>query len=64
MDGINALKILKKMHHLKPCKIIALSADALTDQIDRALSAGFDQYLTKPVDITQLIELIKNISKA
>jgi len=64
MDGINALKILKKMHHLKPCKIIALSADALTDQIDRALSAGFDQYLTKPVDITQLIELIKNISQA
>ncbi len=62
MGGISALKILKKMPHLKPCKIIALSADVLPDQIDRALAAGFDQYLTKPVSIPQLIELIKNIS--
>ncbi len=36
-----------------PC--IALSADAMREQIELALAAGFDDYWTKPIDIPRLI---------
>jgi len=61
MTGVDAMRILKTYSHLQKTKMIALSADALPEQIETAMAAGFDKYLTKPVDITQIIELVKTI---
>ena len=41
--------------------IIALSANAMPSQIELALNSGFDDYLTKPVDIEHVIRVIKSI---
>ena len=38
--------------------IIAVSADATSQQIDEALQAGAVRYLTKPVDVTELLAVI------
>jgi len=35
---------------------VALSADAMREQIEAARAAGFDDYCTKPIDIEQLTE--------
>ncbi len=39
-------------------KLVALSADALPAQIDAAMRLGFEAYLTKPVDLAQLLRVL------
>lgn len=39
-------------------RLVALSADALPAQIDAALRLGFEAYLTKPVDVAQLLRVL------
>ena len=39
-----------------PC--LAVSADAMPADIARAVRSGFDGYLTKPLDLTMLLEEI------
>jgi two-component system sensor histidine kinase/response regulator len=46
MDGFEATEIIKKSHPLIP--IIALTADAMPETYDKALTAGMSDYLTKP----------------
>ncbi len=59
MSGIEATDFIKGNAALRDISIVALSADALPQQIGQAMEHGFDQYLTKPVNIHQLAELLK-----
>lgn len=59
MDGLTALNILRSNKKLDRSRIVALSADALPEQIETALEAGFDFYLTKPINLAQITELIE-----
>ena len=36
--------------------LLALSANAMPSEVRRAMQAGFDAYLTKPIDVVQLLE--------
>jgi CheY-like chemotaxis protein len=40
-------------------KVVALSANAMTEDIEKGLAAGFDRYLTKPVDFSELEKTIE-----
>lgn len=51
MDGFEVLKHLKNYPHTKNIPIIALSANAMQKDVDRAIKAGFDRYITKPINI-------------
>lgn len=63
MDGIGALNNMKANPKLKDTYFIALSADALPYQIEKALSAGFDRYLTKPIELAEIIDLFDEFSE-
>jgi signal transduction histidine kinase/CheY-like chemotaxis protein/HPt (histidine-containing phosphotransfer) domain-containing protein/ferredoxin len=52
MDGIEATKIIRGMGYTRP--IVALTANAVRGQADIFLGSGFDDYITKPIDIRQL----------
>jgi len=52
MDGIEATKQLRKMGYTKP--IVALTANALTGQAEMFLNNGFNDFISKPIDIHQL----------
>jgi two-component system cell cycle response regulator DivK len=56
MDGWQTLRRLKSNPRMEHTPIIALSAHAIVGDEQRALNAGFDGYLTKPVNIPTLIE--------
>ncbi|MDA1309404.1 MAG: response regulator [Proteobacteria bacterium] len=59
MDGISALKELRAMEETKTIPVVAVSAAAMPQDIERAIEAGFEQYITKPINLRQAIEIIK-----
>ncbi len=44
--------------------IVVLTADTTPDTRDRALSAGADDFLTKPFDVTEVVLRVKNLLRA
>ena len=60
MNGFDVLKELRKNDDTKDIPVIAVSANAMSEDIDKALEAGFDDYVTKPIDIARFQELISN----
>ncbi len=63
MDGIMALKKLKQDEITAHIPVIAVTANAMPSQVKQGISAGFENYLTKPFDIPELITTIQNILK-
>jgi len=63
INGLDALKILKKDKKTAHIPIIALSANAVPHDIERGLKAGFYRYLTKPIRVNELMEAIDEALK-
>jgi signal transduction histidine kinase/CheY-like chemotaxis protein/HPt (histidine-containing phosphotransfer) domain-containing protein len=59
MDGIEATKQLRKTGYTRP--IVALTANALTGQAEMFLNNGFDDFISKPIDIHQLNRTINRL---
>jgi signal transduction histidine kinase len=57
MDGNEATQSLRKKGYRRP--IIALTANALKSERDRALNSGFDDYITKPIEKKALYESLR-----
>jgi len=58
MDGIEVIKILRKMKIKKLPPIIMMTANAVTGIKEKYLKEGFDDYLAKPVDTKELNKLM------
>ena len=58
MDGIEVLHILKKLNGYNIPPIVALTANAITGMREMYLNEGFDEYLPKPISISDLDKLI------
>ncbi len=56
MDGLQAFKALRELGYEKP--IIALTANAMTNEVEDYFSLGFDGYIQKPIDRKMLISTI------
>jgi len=52
MDGIEATKQLRNLGYIKP--IVALTANAIAGQAELFLQNGFDDFISKPINIRQL----------
>jgi len=59
MDGIEATEEIRKFGPIKP-QIFALTASAFSDDRDRCLAAGMNGFLTKPINMKQVIEAFKS----
>jgi CheY-like chemotaxis protein len=58
IDGFEATRRLKADRSTQQIPIIVLSAHAMTNDRDKALEAGADEFDTKPVRFQQLVEKI------
>jgi two-component system cell cycle response regulator DivK len=58
IDGHEAIRRVRREEQTTPVAIIALTAHALTEDRDKCLAAGADDYDTKPVELTRLLEKI------
>ncbi len=61
IDGLSATRKIRQMPKLANVPIIAVSAHDSADFHTQALEAGCDGYITKPIDFTQLEELITRL---
>ncbi|WP_111640689.1 hybrid sensor histidine kinase/response regulator [Marinimicrobium alkaliphilum] len=61
MDGYEALSVLKRDSATQNIPVIGLSANAMPYDIERGKKAGFYNYLTKPVEINELISTLNEV---
>jgi len=61
LDGYGVLRELRADPRLSGLPVVALTAFAMQGDRERALDAGFDGYITKPVEIAALRQEIKRI---
>lgn len=60
MTGVETLKKLKKIEGFKT-PVVALTANAILGMKDKYIEAGFDDYLSKPINKSILIEVLNKI---
>ncbi len=58
MNGIDTTRQIRQIPEYQHIPIVALSADAFTEQQKDALQAGADDYLTKPIDFEKLLRVL------
>jgi len=63
MDGWTATGMIKQDPQVSFIPLIALTAHALPGDRQRAMDAGCDEYVTKPMDLLDLVETIDHWSK-
>lgn len=63
MSGYDLIQHIRTLPHGGTTPAIALTAYARDEDRDRALEAGFNDYLTKPVDPLELIDRVQRYCK-
>jgi two-component system, cell cycle response regulator DivK len=64
LDGWEATRRLKAVPETRSIPVIALTAHAMSDDKQKALQAGCDDYDTKPVELPRLLEKIARLVQA
>ena len=59
IDGVEALGRLRADERTACIPVLALTAQAMEGDRERFLAAGFDGYLSKPVNIDELVATVK-----
>ncbi len=60
MDGVEAIKIIKSKPDYKNVPVIAVTAYAMKGDRERFIKAGFDDFVSKPIDV---LDFMKRIEK-
>jgi two-component system cell cycle response regulator DivK len=56
MDGYQAISKMKENAQMKQIPIIAVTAQAMVGDKERCLAAGADGYISKPVNVDELVQ--------
>ena len=59
MDGYEAIAEIRKDEKLKNLPVIAVTAKAMKDDKQKCIDAGADDYISKPLDLDLLIQMVK-----
>ena len=66
MDGVAATREIRRLeaeNSVTPIPIIALTANAMTHQVEEYLAAGMDAHLAKPLQVDALIDILSQHAK-
>ena len=58
LSGIEAMKLLREDPLTVHIPVVALSANAMQSDIEKGLQAGFFWYLTKPIKVTEFMDVL------
>jgi len=63
IDGVEALARLRADGRTAPLPVLALTAQAMEGDRERFLAAGFDGYVSKPVNIAEFVAAVRHYCK-
>jgi CheY-like chemotaxis protein len=61
IDGVETLARLRRDERTASVRVLALTAQAMDGDRARFLDAGFDGYLSKPVDVAELLRTVEEL---
>jgi len=61
MDGYAVLKCLRESERTRDIPVIAISANTMPKDLAHGKAAGFVEYLTKPLDVDKLLQVVDNV---
>ena len=61
IDGYEALRVLKADPVLRAIPVVAVTAYAMVGDRDQVIAAGFDGYISKPIDVPEFIGTVKSL---
>ncbi|GAB3269276.1 hypothetical protein GCM10027347_39280 [Larkinella harenae] len=61
MDGYEAIPRIKNIEKRVKTPIIAVTAQAMVGDREKCLQAGATDYISKPVDVDRLLQLLANV---
>ena len=64
MDGTEALHRLRSSSRTRHVPVVAVTALAMRDDRERAMNAGFDGYLSKPISVSSLPAQVRGFLQA
>ena len=64
LDGVAALALLRADDRTASIPVLAVTAQAMQGDRERFLAAGFDGYLSKPLDIRELVDAVRQHCEA
>jgi CheY-like chemotaxis protein len=59
MDGYEAIRAVRKMRQFNRLPIIALTAKAMREDREKSIAAGASDYIAKPIEVDQLLSLMR-----
>jgi CheY-like chemotaxis protein len=59
MDGYETTQAIRQMPAFKQLPIVALTAKAMKGDREKSIASGASDYITKPVDVDQLLSLMR-----
>jgi CheY-like chemotaxis protein len=61
MDGYDVMQCLQENPATRDIPVVAVSANAMPSDLARGQAAGFQDYLTKPLDLERLLQVVDGI---
>lgn len=59
MDGYEAIPLIRQLDARKHIPIASVTAQAMTGDREKCLASGADMYISKPIDLDQLLGWLK-----
>ena len=61
MDGYDAIPKVRQIRDRQSTPIFAVTAQAMVGDREKCLRAGADDYISKPIDVDRLLQLLKDV---
>lgn len=61
MDGYDAIPLIKNLPYYEQIPVIAVTAQAMNGDREKCLAAGANNYVSKPINVDKLLEVINQI---
>ena len=64
MDGLKLIRLMRSEETLKNIPIVVITTEGASEDRERALGLGANEYLTKPIQANRVLSVVKDLMKA